>query len=234
MVEVNLLPQQYRKQAEPNAWIPGAIGLAAVTALALIAGEVVTGTRAGDLRKQLDALNGEAAALAPASAEYAQLNQQKTTLAQVTAVSEQLRAGKTYWTNDLAAFTAQLPTGGGVALQSMAVKAVDANALTALQQTGVYTGKNVTREIDLTGTASSQQAVVNFLRTFENNPNFGVNFRSLQSEGETSNYTFNASVGIVQAVTAPPATDPAAPAQDGTAPAPAAPAGSAEGAGSVN
>ncbi|PTA67307.1 fimbrial assembly protein [Deinococcus arcticus] len=231
MVEINLLPQQYRKQSEPNAWIPAAIGVAVVTGLALLAGEIATGTRAGELRKQLDALNGEATALAPANAEFTQLTQQKTQLEQVTSVAQQLRSGKTYWTNDLAAFTAQLPSGGGVALQSMSIKALDANALGSLQQTGVYTGKNVTREIDLTGNASSQQAVVNFLRTFENNPNFGVNFRSLQSEGDTGRYTFNASVGVVQAQTAPAQT-PAVPGE--TPAAPDAPTGTTEGDGRVN
>ncbi|WP_221088931.1 fimbrial assembly protein [Deinococcus aquaedulcis] len=227
MVEINLLPQQYRKQAEPNAWIPAAIGVAVVTGLALLAGEIATGTRSGELRKQLDALNGEAAALAPANAEFVQLTQQKTQLEQVTGVAQQLRASKTYWTNDLAAFTAQLPTGSGVALQSMSIKAVDANALGSLQQNGVYTGKNVTREIDLTGNASSQQAVVNFLRTFENSPNFGVNFRSLQSEGDTGRYTFSASVGIVQANAPAPAETPAAPGT--TPPPPSAPAGTTGG-----
>jgi type IV pilus assembly protein PilN len=88
----------------------------------------------------------------------------------------------------------------------------------------------VTREIELSGSASSQQAVVNFLRTFENNPNFGVNFRSMQSDGETGQYTFNASVGIVQPVAATDTpADPNAPAT-----APAAPSGSAEGGPSVN
>ncbi|MBZ9712751.1 PilN domain-containing protein [Deinococcus multiflagellatus] len=232
MVEINLLPQQYRKQAEPNAWIPAAIGVAAITGLALLAGEIATGTRAGELRKQLDALNGDATALAPANAEFVRLTQQKTQLEQVTNVSQQLRSSKTYWTNDLAAFTAQLPQGSGVALQSMSIKALDASALSTLQQTGIYTGKNVTREIDLTGNASSQQAVVNFLRTFENSPNFGVNFRNLQSDASTGRYTFSASVGIVQASAPAPADTPATP--GATPAAPSAPAGTTGGNGSVN
>lgn len=58
-------------------------------------------------------------------------------------------------------------------------------------------GKNVVREIDLSGTARSQQAVVNFLNVYENDPNFAVNFRSLGQEGETGRYTFAASVGLV-------------------------------------
>ncbi|GGS15856.1 fimbrial assembly protein [Deinococcus knuensis] len=230
MVEINLLPQQYRKQSEPSAWRFATYALIPVTVAAILIPEVMTATRAGDLRKQIDSLNGEAAALAPADREYRQLTGEKTQLEQITSIANQLREGKTYWTNDLAAFTAQLPTGSGVSVKSMTIKSLDANALGSLQQTGVYSGKNVSREIDLTGSASSQQAVVTFLRTFETNPNFGVNFRSMQADGETGQYSFNASVGIVQA--AAPATDPATP---GSAPdAPAAPAGTTQGGGSVN
>lgn len=219
MVEVNLLPQQYRKQNEPTLWQPAAIGVAVLTALILIGVEVATATKVGNIRKELDSVNGEIAALTPADQEYRQLTQEKTQLQQITAIAGQLRDAKTYWTNDLATFTAQLPSGGGVALKSMTIRPLDAANLATQQQNGVYTGKNVTREIELSGSASSQQAVVNFLRTFESNPNFGVNFRSLQSEGDTGQYTFSASVGIVNGTaatpTTPAGTTPAAPAAPG-------------------
>ncbi|GAA0518285.1 fimbrial assembly protein [Deinococcus depolymerans] len=230
MVEINLLPQQYRKQSEPSAWRFATYALIPVTVAAILIPEVVTATRAGDLRKQIDSLNGEVTALTPVNREYGELTREKTELEQITSIATQLRDSKTYWTNDLAAFTAQLPAGSGVAVQSMTIKALDAAALTALQQGGVYSGKNVTREIDLTGSAASQQAVVGFLRTFENNPDFGVNFRSMQADGETGQYTFNASVGLVKPVAA--ATTPADPNAPATAP--AAPAGNAEGGPSVN
>ena len=45
--------------------------------------------------------------------------------------------------HDPAAFSAQLPSGGGVALTSMNVKTLDASALSGLQQTGVYAGKQM-------------------------------------------------------------------------------------------
>ncbi|UBV41815.1 fimbrial assembly protein [Deinococcus taeanensis] len=221
MVEVNLLPQQYRKQSEPTLWQPAAVALVVLTALIIGGIEVVSGTQIGNLRKDIDSLNGEVAALTPADREFSQLTLERTQLTQITAIATQLRDAKTYWTNDLAAFTAQLPSGSGVALSSMTIRPLDAGALGSLQQTGVYSGKNVTREIELTGKASSQQAVVNFLRTFENNPSFGLNFRNLQQEAEANEYTFNASVGIVQAGTAPqtpvtPGATPAAPATPDT------------------
>ncbi|MDV6374949.1 fimbrial assembly protein [Deinococcus arenicola] len=256
MVEINLLPQQYRKQSVPSAWRYATYALIPLTVAAILIPEVVTATRVGDLNRTLDALNGEAAALTPAKREFDSLTAEAATLAQVTAIAEQLKSGKTYWTNDLAAFTRQLPDDGSMAVGSLTIRDLDASGLGTLQQNGIYIGKAVTREIDLTGTATSQQAVVNFLKSYEDSPDFGVNFKSLQSaapaagplligqgrgtqgqaaqsqaqEAQARQYTFTASIGVVgspPADTAPTtAPTPAAPT------APTSPAG--QGAGSVN
>lgn len=223
MVEINLLPPQYRKQTEPSAWRFATWALLPVTVAAILIPELVTATTVHNLENQIADLRGQADSLAPAKREFDTLSRQKAELEAVTNIANQLKEGKTYWTNDLATFTTQLPTGSGVALKSMTMKAVDANNLSSLQQNGIYVGKNVVREIDLTGQASSQQAIVTFLKTFENDPNFGVNFKSMQNEQATGQYTFAASVGVVGAATTPaePATPvPGAPPAAPTAPAP--------------
>ena len=107
MVEINLLPQQYRKQSEPSAWRFATYALIPVTVAAILIPEVVTATRAGDLRKQIDSLNGEVTALTPVNREFSELTREKTELEQITSIATQLREGKTYWTNDVAAFSAQ-------------------------------------------------------------------------------------------------------------------------------
>ena len=197
MVEINLLPQQERRRTRPDAWRYGSIVSVALTVAAILIPELSFGHRLNALHREQDRLNGEIAALTPTKQEYDRLLATRRTLEEVTAVAEQLRNNKTYWTNDLAAFAAQLPSGGGVAITSMNIKALDPAALASLQQSGIYAGKNVVREFDLSGTARSQQSVVNFLNAFENSPNFAVNFRSLQREGDTGRYTFAASVGLV-------------------------------------
>ena len=237
MVEINLLPQQYRKQTEPSAWKFATYALLPLTAAAILIPEVMTATTIGDLRRQIDALNGEIVTLSPAKTEYDDLKRQQSELEQVTTIAQQLATGKTYWTNDIAAFSRQLPQGSGVALRNMTVRELDAAALASQQQAGVYVGKQVTREFDLTGTASSQQAVVNFLNTFEQSPNFGVNFRNMQQENESETYSFTATVGVV-GTPAGAGTQNAVSGTTGTpgaaAPAPAAPAPAAPAAGGAD
>ncbi|MFC4426149.1 fimbrial assembly protein [Deinococcus navajonensis] len=221
MVEVNLLPQQYRKQSQPSAWRFATYALLPLTLAAIAIPEALTASTIRDLRGQIDALNGEITTLTPAKREFDDLKREQTTLEQVTAVAGQLRDQKTYWSNDIAAFSAQLPTGSGVSVKTMSVRPVDPAALASQQQAGIYSGKNVVREFDLSGTASSQQAVVNFLNTFENNPNFGVNFKNLQRDPDGGLYSFSATVGIVAQ---PPASTTPAAGTSGTVTPAAAPA----------
>lgn len=247
MVEINLLPQQYRRQNEPSAWRYATYALIPLTVAAILIPEVVTSTRVGELTREIDTLNGTAAALEPAKREFDTLTAEARSLEQVTTIAQQLKTGKTYWTNDLAAFTAQLPNDSSLSVKSLTIRNLDANGLTTLQQGGIYMSKAVTREIDISGTARSQQAVVNFLKLYENSPNFGVNFKSLQSEDQTQvgsatgqgaggqgagaqQYTFSASIGVVGEPPAGSAT-PTPAVQIAPGQAPAAPA---QGAGSVN
>ena len=73
-----------------------------------------------------------------------------------------------------------------------------------MQQSGVE-GGSVSREVVLSGTATTAQAVVDVLNAYENNPKFGIVFQGMQrvdAEDEASPYTFDATVGIAGAASA--------------------------------
>ena len=241
MVEINLLPAQYRKRSDPGLWRYATLALPIAAVLGVVIFSVVQNTRLGNIQAQLEENNGVIASLQPAKREYDDLNRQKTDLQKVTEVSRTLQASKSYWSSDLARFVNALPTGGGVALSALTVRTVDSNAQTNLTQQGLYNGKAVTKEFDLTGQAASSTALVNFLNSFENNPNFGVNFKSAQRATPSPNlsapsaaaaslaaanapYLFNATVGMIgqataAAVSTPPASAPGStPGAAGSAP----------------
>ena len=234
MVEINLLPAQYRKRSDPGLWRYGTLALPVAAVLGVALFSVIQNTRLGNIQAQLDENNGVIASLQPAKREYDDLNRQKTDLRKVTEVSRTLQASKTYWSSDLARFVNALPTGGGVALSALSVRTVDSNTQTNLTQQGLYNGKAVTKEFDLTGQAVNSTALVDFLNSFENNPNFGVNFKSAQRATLTPNlaapgsaaatltaanapYLFNATVGLIgQATPAAVSTPPASSAPGST------------------
>lgn len=230
MVEINLLPAQYRKQSQPGVWKYATWALLPVAAVTMLSLWIATSSQAGGLQREIDALQGNIDALAPAKQERDRLAARQRELEQVTTVAQTLRDQKTYWSNDLAAFSTQLSAAPGVALSSITMRTLDAGALATSQQSGIYTGKNVRRELDLAGAASSQQAVINFLNTYENDPDFGVNFKSLQRDAQSGDYAFAATVGVVGpalSAAAPAGTAPTTGPTTGGAAAPAAPAAEA-------
>lgn len=228
MVEINLLPQQYRKQSQPNVWKYATWALLPITAAALLIPWVMTSTKTGELQRQIDAVQGDIDVLTPQKREHDQLVARQQELEKTTQIAQTLRDQKTYWSNDLAAFSQQMPASSGVALTRLAMVSMTPEALNAAHTKGFYIGKDVRREMSISGAATSQQAVINFLNTFENSPNFGVNFQNMQRNDATGQYTFNALVGVVGtapvAATNATGTGAATVTPAGTAPAAPAPA----------
>ncbi|RJF73253.1 fimbrial assembly protein [Deinococcus cavernae] len=232
MVEINLLPQQYRKQSAPDAWKYGSVAAVAVTLAAMGVMWGLTSQNVRQLQGQIDSVQGDITALTPQKQKYDELVTQQQNLEKVTSVAQTLKGTKTYWSNDLAVFSREIPASSGVALTKLTMRDKKPEELTTDQGNGIFIGKAVRRELDLSGAASSQQAVINFLNTFENSPGFGVNFQGMERDDKSGAYTFNARVGIVgdsPAATATPAAPGAAPGTAATAPAPAAPAAPAGG-----
>ena len=63
VVEINLLPAQYRKRSEPNVWRYASLALPVATVLGVLLFTVVQNTRLGNIQRELDAANGEITAL---------------------------------------------------------------------------------------------------------------------------------------------------------------------------
>lgn len=228
MVDINLLPKTERATATPDIW-KLAVWLWLPVALAgiLIPYLMVSG-KANALQAQINATEQEISRLTPQKQEYDQLVQQQNTLQQVTNVAQTLRDQKSYWSNDLARFTSLIPAGNGVSISSMTMEPVRESELSEAHQNGIYVGKQIDRRIRVTGKASSQQAVIDFLNTYESNPNFGAKFQSMQDQESGSyaavtapsgqkTYLFNADVGFTReskqssepvALEAAPSTNP--------------------------
>lgn len=187
MVEINLLPAQYRRRTEPNVWLYAGVAVVAVTLLAIAIPEIVVGTQVGNLQKRLDDENGQISALESSVApEFRSLTDNKARLTAISQTAQSLSSGKTYWSTDLAKFIGQLPQSGGVALSSL-------NMHQAADKT-LYNGKPISKEYDLSGTALSTSKLVSFLNAYDRD-NYGVNFKGTQINTQTSNYDFTASVG---------------------------------------
>lgn len=218
MVEINLLPKEYKRQTEPSIWKYASWVAAGLTAAVLGGWYLSVSGNTNRLVKHSDELQQQIDAVAPQKRKFQELTARKNELEQVTNVALQLRDQKTYWSNDLAAFVERMPAN--VVLDSI-------NMTTLAPETAgnpAYAGKPVTRQFDLSGKAHSQEAIISFLNAYETDANFGVDFRGMQQDSTGGVYTFDAAVGVVGDRSAvsmgtPAATTPVPAA--GTAPAPA-------------
>ena len=216
MVEINLLPQQYRRRSAPNGWAYASMAAGVATLLAIMIPEIIVGSSVGKLQQRLDDQTGQISALnSSVRPEYSALTSKKATLTAVSQTAKSLSQGKTYWSTDLAQFIGQLPQGGGVALSSLNMQAPATPNL--------YNGQSATKEFELSGNVSSPAALVRFLNAYDQN-RYGVNFKSTQRDTQTGDYSFAATVGQLASAAATPQTDAAT-----AKPAPAAPAAPASG-----
>lgn len=230
MVDINLLPKEFQKQAESSPWHYGSIAAPFIALGVLAFMYLPLATQTANAQKKISELNGNIAALESQKQQYDALIITQTELEKVTTVAQTMRDQKTYWSNDLAMFSTRIPNTKGVALKSMRMSTPQKSAIETAQSNGIFVGKNIRRQLDISGTAASQQSVIAFLNTFENNPNFGVDFKGMQRDEQNGEYNFTAIVGVVapadanQPAKTTPSTIPAA--QNGASPptAPNAPA----------
>lgn len=219
MININLLPKEMRKSTRPDFWRFAAIGVAAATAVTVgVLHFSVTGTLRG-LNGDIAEAQGEIDLLRPRVNERNELRARKAELESVTSVAETLRAGQTSWSGDLARFVRQLPTSNApvLALNNLTMSTLD--GATASAPNVNYDGKLISKEVRLQGRARSSEGVVQLLNTFEQSPDFGVQFQSAQRDEESGDFVFSATVGLVKSepvAASQPTTPPTAP--DGTTP----------------
>ena len=196
MISVNLLPKDLRRATGPDYWRLAAGALALAALIGMLALQLTVSSTLAQLGRQSEEANSEIAALAPNLRERDQLRAQETQLSAVTAVADTLRAGQSSWSADLARFVRQFPQSAPplIALSSLNMRKVDAGAV---QQSGAYDGKPVTKEVQVSGKARSSGALVRFLNAFEQAPDFGVQFQNAQRDPTGGDYTFAVTVGLV-------------------------------------
>lgn len=158
-------------------------------------------SRVRALENQRDQLQVEVDVLRPFIAEQNRLNQQQRELEQLLAVRSQLRESFIPWSDNLAQVINQIPREGrrfGVALRSIATKALTPEETQTNVQNGVYDGKPVNVEFNLQGEAIGQSALIRFVEAFETSPRFGINFQNANLDQQRQLYTFGATVGLIK------------------------------------
>lgn len=194
MVNINLLPKRLRRRIGPDWWRTAAIAIPLIL-FGIIAyitlrteNELITKTH------QRDQIQAEVQILRPYIAEYQKLESQKKELDQIASIAREVRATFKPWSEYLAKFLNKLPTENGqlvVSLSSVNARTIDLN------QAEQYYGIPAQVEFDLRGEAASEKALVEFVKAFETDADFGINFQNASFDRQTGIYSFSAGIGMV-------------------------------------
>ena len=201
MITINLLPKDLRRSGGSDAWKIAAVAVPLVAVVAMVGTQLAFSAQQGRLQQDVDDAQNEINLLQPQVQERNDLQGQVSSLQAVAAVSDQLLAKRTSWSGDLLTFVNALPRGSQplVAIQTLTMRdtaAGPANPAPGSVNT-LYDGKAVTREFALTGQALSSSALVQFLKTFEDASDFGVQFQNATRDAQSGDYNFTATVGLV-------------------------------------
>ncbi len=195
MVELNLLPKHLRKRLGPDLWKTAAIAVPLVIFGLIAYLHITTSLQIADLEQQRATLQAEVNILKPYIAERNKLMQKKRQLEAIASVAREVRATYKPWSDYLAAFLTTLPKRKG---QRLLVRLLSINArnISPDQAVNVY-GKPVNVEFALRGEADGRQALIRFVRNFETNPKFAINFQNANYNKEKRLFNFSASVGMM-------------------------------------
>ncbi len=222
LIRINLLPKTLRKRVEPGWWRLIAIAVPLVALAVMIGMQLAANAERDQLAQTRDDRNTELALLQKYITAQNELTAQQRELEATTSIKAQLERERVAWSREIRTFTSQIPRSTdnpnrlAASLQNMTLRRVDAAAVTSQAASGAYDGKAIATEVTFNAQATSLNDVETFQRAFENNDRFGINLGSV-SRGQGSNtssllYTFNATVGLVDAanssVPTPPVTPP--------------------------
>lgn len=239
MIRINLLPKNLRKRVEPGWWRLIAVALPVLTLGVVAAMHISASQELSKINGEIDNLNAELNTRQAAVLERKNLLAKQAELQVIVGVDQQLRTANSPWTPDLKRFVEQIPSDSGkssISLASLNMRSLTVIGGTPPAPNPAYAGKNITKEFTLAGKTLSSFSLVNFIRAFEENDNFGIQFQSAQRDAKTGEYTFSVVVGLTALPvpapagttgTTPPADGTVAPAADGTTPSGAAPADAA-------
>ena len=201
MIKLNLLPKTLRKRVEPGWWRLTAIifPLIIFTIIALV--HLSTLARINQLENERSQLQAEVAVLQPYIRKQRELNQRKAELEQIIRVDQEIKSNFVAWSDNIAKFINQIPRRNGrfeVFLRSINTKLVPPSTRAQLVNQGIYDRKPVIVEFTVQGEAKNDQALIRFVKAFEDSPDFGINFQQ-GSRTKDGGYTFTSTIGITEA-----------------------------------
>lgn len=201
MIKINLLPKELVVHRETNLWTVAAV-VVPVLALGVVATmHILRNNEYNRLSEEVQVMQADLEARKADIAEQNELDRKKTELSVYSTVKSNLQALSSDWRGDIERFVSQIPTGSTnptISLTTLGVSLPAADAPSA-------DGRPASKIMTIQGTAKSNQALIDFVKAFENSQEFAIQFQNASRMEDTSNYEFTVNVNLIKASTTEPA-----------------------------
>ncbi|GGJ30790.1 PilN domain-containing protein [Deinococcus roseus] len=216
MIKINLLPKELAVHRETNLWTVAAFVVPVITLGVVAAMHIMRTNEDAQLTEDLTVMRADLEARKEALNTVKQLERQKAELSVYSSVRSNLEALSSDWRGDLERFVSQIPTGSAnptISLSSLGVS-------TPTAATGVaFDGRPSSKVMTIQGIAKSNQALIDFVKAFEDSQDFAIQFQNAQKQAENNQYDFTVNVNLIKASateTTPGTTPATTPAPSGT------------------
>jgi len=194
LVNLNLLPKRLRRRAGPDWWRTAAIAVPLLVLGTVAYLTVQTSMTLNAKIQRREELRAEVAILQPYVEEYQKLQRRKRELEEIASVAREVKQTFKPWSEYLAEFLNRLPKQKGRLVVSLT--SINAHPIGADQGEQRY-GIPAEVEFSVRGEAESDRALVQFVKVYETDPKFGINFQNANLDQRTGIYTFNANIGML-------------------------------------
>ncbi|WP_034334875.1 hypothetical protein [Deinococcus misasensis] len=195
MIKINLLPKELAVHRETNLWTVAAV-VVPVLALGVAATmHIMRINELNQLNEEVTVMSAELEARKADIAEQNALDQKKRELSVYSDVRANLQALSSDWRGDIERFVGQIPTGSTnptIALNTLGVALPAANTI-------AFDGRPASKVLTIQGTAKTNQALIDFVKAFEDSQDFAIQFQNATRQKESSQYDFTVNVNLVKA-----------------------------------
>jgi type IV pilus assembly protein PilN len=214
LIKINLLPKELVVHRETNLWTVAAVVVPVLAIGVAATMHIMRINELNQLSEEVTVMNAELEARKADIAEQNALDRKKRELSVYSDVRANLQALSSDWRGDIERFVSQIPTGSTnptIALNTLGVTLPAATTTT-------FDGRPASKVLTIQGTAKTNQALIDFVKAFEDSQDFAIQFQNATRKEETSQYDFTVNVNLVKASTTETPTDGTTGATTGTTP----------------
>lgn len=200
MININLLPKHLKRVREPGYWKVVAVLFPLVVLGTLAFIQLSRNQTIANLEDEVVALEARREALQPFIEQQRALQARLQDLQALLAIRDQVQADRIFWTSEISGMLETLPAQGDAARPRIDFQSLSMQAVSPPQaDPDRYEGRPIIAQMNVSGNVINTEVLSEFIRALETSERFGVDFQNAARQEDSGLYTYNLTVGALQA-----------------------------------